>query len=48
MASLPFDGLDDLMFKFYKEVCIFFYCCNICLFFSHFSIADAGFEAPDN
>ncbi|KAG0547328.1 hypothetical protein BDA96_01G070100 [Sorghum bicolor] len=20
MASLPFDGLDDLMFKFYKEV----------------------------
>jgi hypothetical protein len=34
MASLPADGLDDLLFEFYKkEVCILFYCCNICLFF---------------
>jgi hypothetical protein len=50
MANLPSDGLDDLLFDFYKkQVCICFFCfccCNISLFFL-INVVE-GFEVPEN
>jgi hypothetical protein len=52
MASLPSDGLDNLLFDFYKkQVCICFFLfllLQYISFFSSFCIAVVGFEVPEN